>query len=88
MKLSEVCAKVLEEKQAYLIRPSRQQEEGEAVRYDVKPWEGNKRGWTILDMTTSSAYSMVYKAINDENKAKLERLPLMKAVAVAWKLTK
>lgn len=39
-----------------------------------------------VDATTARAITLVYDGINEENKAKFERLPLQKMAKIAWKL--
>jgi hypothetical protein len=53
---------------------------------DFKPWQGNKRGWTVLDGVTANLLVQVVSALNEENAAKFLALPFERAVAVAWKL--
>lgn len=53
-------------------------ENGQAVRMEGK----------LVDTFTASAYVKVAEALNETNRAKLEALPLSKAVALVWKLLK
>lgn len=88
MKLSDACKQVMLSQSMHLVRVSKQQEAGGPINYDVKPWEGNKRGWTLLDVFTASAVSKVYDAVNDKNKDALDRLSLRSAVNVCFKMLK
>lgn len=88
MKLYDACKQVMETKSLHLVRLRKRQEEGEPLQYDAKPWEGNKRGWVLLDLFTASVVCRVYEAINEANKAKLDRLPVQKAVDVCYQLVK
>lgn len=63
----------------------RQQFDGNR-QYDVKPlFTGSKRGWTVLDLFTASAIQSVYKAINETNRAKFDRIPLPSLVEFVFK---
>lgn len=42
----------------------------------------------LLDATTAGMLLAVHAALNDENRAKFEALPLLRAVSVGWKLVK
>ena len=59
----------------------------EPGQYDVKDWPGgNKRGWTMLDITSAGAIVAVYNGLNETNKNKFASLPLIKMAIVAFKL--
>lgn len=79
MKLSEVCQKVTTEKTMLLIRDRK---DGKGL--DVKPYNGNKRGWLCLDIVTANAYQTVFNNVKAELKDKLDNLPVKKAVSIVW----
>lgn len=85
MVISEIQKQVTETGLAVLIRP-RTLVEGEARQYDVKPlFTGNKRGWTMLDLTTANALNTCYNALKkEENRQKWDRIPVLKLVDFAW----
>lgn len=56
--------------------------------YDCKPWNGNKRGWIILDSFSASAIVAVYDHLSPENQAKYQNLPIAKMAEIAFKLCK
>lgn len=84
MTFSQIAQAVVEQKQCHVFRP-RLNEPGQ---YDAKAWGtgGRKKGWTLLDSFSASAVCAVYNAINDENKAKLEKLPPVRIVSICFKL--
>lgn len=40
----------------------------------------------VVDVQTANAIVTVFDALNEENRAKLQRLPITRAADVAWKL--
>ena len=55
-------------------------------QYDIKPaFTGKKKGWFYLDLFTASAIMAVYNAINEENKAKIHRIPITKLADFAFR---
>ncbi len=87
MKLIEAARKVIEDHQAQLIRPKKTQVQGEPIQYDAKDWNGNKKGWTILDSTTANVMCKVYAKVEAERPemiAKFDRAPLPNAIAFIW----
>lgn len=52
---------------------------------DTGRMSSRKRG-VMVDAFTASMLLGVYNRLNDANKAKFAALPLLKAVAVGWKL--
>ena len=86
MTFIECCQKTNQEG-LQVIRPT--QEGGsdyEARSFTAPPPEG--QGWVYLDAWTASAVCAVYNALNETNKAKLEKLPPMAAISVCWRLAK
>lgn len=81
MKGIEVARKVVAEKSLYMFRPKKDSP-GE---YDAKPWSGNKRGWTYLDLFSASIYVRGYDAQPDAIKAKLDAMHLTRAVLLVMK---
>lgn len=70
---------------AQLIRVRERDESGN-WQYDVKPlFTGKKKGWSILDAFTASAIAAVYKALNEANRAKFDRIPLERLLDFTWK---
>ena len=81
----EAALKVYNEKQCHLLRP-RKDAPGQ---YDVKDaFCGKKRGWFYLDMFTASAITKVYEVINEQNKAKLEKLPIQRIAAICFQMVR
>lgn len=84
MTISAVTKQVTTEKQAVMLRSRGVAPTGNR-EYDVKPlFTGNKRGWFILDLFTASAIQNIYNAINEDNRAKFDRIPLPSLVKVAF----
>lgn len=85
MTFPQVAQAVVDQKRCHVFRP-RIDEPGQ---YDAKAWGtgGRKKGWTLLDLFSASAVCAVYKAVNEENKAKLEKLPPLRVVSICFKLT-
>lgn len=81
MVLSEMARKVTKDGQLILFKYNKDNNS-----YDVKFDGGNKRGWTILDSWSASVYLTVFNACSDENKAKLDRMPIKKALNVAFNI--
>lgn len=86
MTLSQACGLVAAEYSMKLIRARKAQAAGEPIEYDVKAYEGSKKGWTVLDATTACMFTRVYNACNETNRAKLDRLPALKAINVCWRV--
>jgi hypothetical protein len=62
---------------------------GEPGVYDAKPYfSGNKRGWIAMDSFSASAIVAVYKALNEQNKARFAALNPVTAAKVAFKFVK
>lgn len=81
MTLYEIALKVKSEG-AHLIR-----ETPEGI--EAKIYEGKgKKGWILLDSFTSGGLVSLYENLNEANKAKFQALPVVKAIAVMWKLVK
>lgn len=88
MTLSQVCGIVVANSSMKLIQPRKTQDESGLIEYDVKDYEGNKRGWVLLDSFTANAMTSVYNAINETQRAKLDSMPALKAINLCWKLIK
>lgn len=87
--LAEIAGAVVASHSMKLLRPLLNQPQGEAIKYQFKDWCGNKTNrWTLLDAQTAHVINTVYNAVNEENRAKFDRLPLEKAIAVAWKMVR
>lgn len=70
--------------QVHLMRPKKN-----APGYDLKEaFSGKKKGWFYLDGFTASAICKVYDAVNDANKAKLEKLPVEKLARICFSVIK
>lgn len=82
MTIVSIAQKVVDEKQAHLLRIRSGKTRLVETRvvnleYDCKPiFTGNHRGWVILDLYTASAITAVYNALNEQNKAKFGTLSL------------
>lgn len=86
MQLHAICQQIVAEKTMKLIRPRKKAHEpGTPYEYDVKDYEGNKRGWTVLDGFTASMFVQVWAQLNDANRAKLAKLPALQAINICWK---
>ena len=81
MNLLEVCQKVCNEHQCHNIRVFK----GEL---QAQPWDGNKKGWTILDATTANAFVCVYNHLRQDQKEKLLGMEPFRALDIAWKTLK
>lgn len=58
-------------------------------QYDSKLYfDGNRRGWTMVDLFTASTVCQVHAALKPENQAKFETLPLVRMAEVASTLAK
>lgn len=58
-----------------------------AEGYDCKPYfTGNRRGWVIIDSFSASAILTVYNSINAEQRARYEKLPLVKMSDLAHRI--
>lgn len=54
--------------------------------YDVKPlFTGKKKGWMIMDAFTASSVQAVYKSINEENRARFDRIHISRLLPFVWK---
>lgn len=42
----------------------------------------------IIDLFSASIYNNIYNSLSDKNKAKLESMPMQKAIETCYKLTK
>lgn len=79
------CAKQAASEGAQLLR-ARKKEPGQ---YDCKPiFTGSKRGWFVLDSFSASAIVAVWNALNEENRAKFERLHVVSMAKLAFKFVK
>lgn len=84
MLISEIQKQVVEKGAAVLLRP-RPLVQGEPRQYDVKPlFTGNKRGWTMLDLTTANALQTCYNALSEASQEKWNRISVFKLVDFAW----
>jgi hypothetical protein len=80
-------SQILQNEGLVLIRPRKEKKEkGESWEYDVKEaFTGKKKGWVYLDAFTKSALRAVLNGLNDENKAKIDRLHITTLINFAWK---
>jgi len=79
----DAARKVVNESQCVLLRPRK----GEPLRYDCKAtFTGKKKGWFYLDLFTSSVIVKVWEAINETNRAKLEKLPIQRIASICFQL--
>ncbi len=87
MEASRIIKEIVETKGCVLIRPRKEDHiKATPWQYDVKePFQGNKKGWTLLDLFTASAMLKVYEALKDENKTKFDRLHINTLVNFTWK---
>ena len=83
---SQIIKQVVETKGCVLIRPRKEDHvKGNPWQYDIKePFQGNKKGWTLVDLFTASAMLKVYEALKDENKGKFDRLHINTLVDFTW----
>lgn len=66
----------------------RQRKDGSG-EYDCKPiFTGRSSGWVILDSFSGSVIIAVHGALNQTNREKFEKLPLLKMAPIAFKLAK
>lgn len=85
MTISVITEQVTSEHQAVLMR-FREKDASDNCQYDVKPdFKGKKRGWFVMDSMTAHAIQAVYRAINEDNRAKFDRISLPALVNVSWK---
>ena len=55
-------------------------------QYDVKDaFCGRKTGWFYLDSFTASAIAQIYAAVNETNRAKLDKLPIERLADIAFR---
>ncbi len=87
MEASRIIKEIVETKSCVLIRPRKEGHiKATPWQYDVKePFQGNKKGWTLLDLFTASAMLKVYEALKDENKTKFDQLYINTLVDFTWK---
>jgi hypothetical protein len=79
----EAARKVYTEKSCHLLRPRKD----EPAQYDVKDaFTGKKRGWFYLDLFTASAIVKVHEAVNESNRAKLEKLPITTLARICFQM--
>ncbi len=60
----------------------------ECCRAIVQQKQANRVGGLFVDHFTASCIVQIYDAVNDENKAKLNAMPIRKLAAVCWKVAK
>lgn len=84
---SQIIKQIVDTKGCVLIRPRKEEhQKGSAWQYDIKePFQGNKKGWTLVDLFTASAMLKVFEALKDENKVKFDRLHINTLVDFTWK---
>ena len=87
MVTSQIIKQVVDTKGCVLIRPRKEDHvKGNPWQYDIKePFQGNKKGWTLVDLFTASAMVKVYDTLKDENKGKFDRLHINTLVDFTWK---
>jgi hypothetical protein len=67
---------------AHLFRP-RKQGQG----YDCKPlFTGSNNGWMVLDHYSAGAIIAVWNALSDEQRKRIEDLPIQKMAILAFRL--
>jgi hypothetical protein len=93
MTASQIAQQVKESKSAVQVRYRKNpagkdlvlRDESGNIQYDVKDlFNGKSRGWQVFDLFTASAVCTVYNALNDENKAKFDRVQLPKLLNLVW----
>ncbi len=88
MIISQIIKQVVDTKGCVLIRPRKEDHiKGDLYHYDVKEaFQGNKKGWTLLDLFTASAMLKVYEALNKEtNRYKFDSLHINTLIDFTWK---
>ncbi len=86
MTISQIAQQVTTEKSAVQIR-FRDGGKGEAKQYNCKPlFSGSRRGWTVLDTTTSGAIMAVYKGLRDDLKPSFDTIPLSRLIDFCWRM--
>ena len=84
MNIYEVAKKSVNEGSFQKIRPTREK----PYEYDLQPdhWQGNNRGWALIDTFTSSAIVQIYENIQPENQIKYVNMPLNKVLDITWSI--
>jgi hypothetical protein len=87
MTASEIIKQVVETKGCILIRNRKEDHlKGTSWNYDVKdPFQGNKKGWTMIDLTTANAMLTVYRALRPDLQIKFNNIHFQKLVDFTWK---
>jgi hypothetical protein len=86
MTASEVAKAVLEDG-CKLVRETKVEHvKGMPWQYDVKDFTGSKgKGWFYFDSFTAGAVNAVFEALNADNQAKFDMLPLSVLVGFAFR---
>ena len=87
MTIAQIAEQVVKESQAVQIRYRKDSyKDTGTAEYDCKPlFTGKSRGWIAFDGMTAKAVSLCYNALQPENQAKFNNLPLGKLVDFCWK---
>ena len=83
MNIIEASDKVLQEQTCVLIRPKKSAEQGQV---DCNDYQGKKKGWTILDMTTANMVKQVYNALSEKNQKKVATMNPVQTISIFWSL--
>lgn len=85
MTITAICQSILSERSARLVR-YRSGGKGEPKEYDTRDlFGGNRRGWTLLDMTTANAIMTVHRGLREDLRVKLDTIPLRQLVDFCWR---
>ncbi len=85
MTISAITKQIVTDHGAQLIRV-REKDAAGNWQYDAKPlFTGKKKGWVILDSFTASAIQAIINALNEQNRAKIDRLSLPRLLDFTWK---
>jgi hypothetical protein len=71
-----------------LLLRERPSEGGQARQYTYKQYEGKKKGWVLLDAYTQGAMRAVFAALNEDNRAKLNQMPLASVASICMKFAR
>lgn len=81
----QVAKEVVKTQQLHLVR----NRQGTLGEYDAKPAHtGKAKGWFYVDLFSASAIVAVWEALNEENRAKFEKLPIARMAEVAFQVSR
>jgi hypothetical protein len=83
MTIDDAVRTIVETNSAHLIRYRKDSVLSGIAQYDVKAYEGSKRGWVLCDLFTASAIHAVFNALSEQNKAKARNMNVNKLAAFA-----